>query len=432
MGRVVRPGRTKGDSVVAKEDTADTASGAAQDVVPDAAQDVAPGAGKPPAVEPDGGTALVAWLARMRDESPVWRDGEGHVHLFRHEDIQRVLADPATFSSDTVGRLTGGEKQAPRGTLLLLDPPLHGKMRRLVSRAFTPNLITGLEPWITDLTAGLLDAAGDLDRFDIVDTLANPLPVTVIARMLGVPPSDRDRFQGWADQLLTTDPEDPEAVQRMEETGKVIAAYLQGFIDDRRRTPQSDLLGTLVNAELDGERLDDEDIASFATLLLLAGHITTAVLLGNTLISLDENPELFERVREDRSLVPAVLEETLRLRPPFTRIERVTATATRFGGLEIGPDTLVHLWLLSANRDERIFEDAAAFRPDRSNARQAAFGHGIHYCIGAPLARLEARIALDALLDRYARIEVAPDARLTYHGTNVFGARHLPLVVKRA
>ncbi|MHB9864395.1 cytochrome P450 [Streptomyces sp. YIM S03343] len=416
--------------------------GAVSEAVPGTAPGTAPGVGKPPTVEPDGGTALLAWLARMRGESPVWRDESGEVHLFRHADIQRVLADPATFSSDTVGRLSGGVKQAPRGTLLLLDPPLHGKMRRLVSRAFTPNLITGLEPWITELTAELLDTAADmdgfdlddvdLDGFDLVDTLANPLPVTVIARMLGVPPSDRDRFQGWADQLLTTDPEDPEAVRRMEETGTVIASYLQDFIDDRRRTPQNDLLGMLVGAELDGERLDDEDIASFATLLLLAGHITTAVLLGNTLMTLDEDPLLFDQVREDRSLVPALLEETLRLRPPFTRIERVTATATEFAGIEIGPDTLVHLWVLSANRDERVFEDASTFRLGRSNARQAAFGHGIHYCIGAPLARLEARIALNALLDRYVRVEVAPDARLTYHGTNVFGARHLPLVVKRA
>ncbi|MEU3246143.1 cytochrome P450 [Streptomyces sp. NPDC006875] len=415
---------------MAEEGTPDVGvTRAGADAAPGAAP--GPGVGRAPSVEPDGGATLLAWLARMREQCPVWRDEAGQVHLFRYEDVQRVLADPATFSSDTVGRLSGGERQAPRGTLLLLDPPLHGKMRRLVSRAFTPGLISGLEPWITDLTAELLAAAGS-DRFDLVDVLANPLPVTVIARMLGVPTADRDLFQGWADQLLSTDPEDPGSVQRMEETGAVISAYLQGFIDERRRERQDDLLGTLVHAELDGERLDDEDIASFATLLLLAGHVTTSVLLGNTLMCLDGEPEVFERVREDRSLVPAVIEETLRLRPPFTRIERVTTAETEFHGTSLAPDTLVHLWLLSANLDEEVFEDAAAFRPDRSNSRQAAFGHGIHYCIGAPLARLEGRVALNALLDRFARIEVDPDARLTYHGTNVYGARHLPLAVKRA
>ncbi len=416
---------------MAQEGTSDVPGGSRGTAGPSVRVAPGPDIGKAPTVEPDGGATLLAWLARMRDECPVWRDEAGNAHLFRYEDVQRVLADPATFSSDTVGRLSGGERQAPRGTLLLLDPPLHGKMRRLVSRAFTPGLISGLEPWITDLTGELLDAAGS-DRFDVVDTLANPLPVTVIARMLGVPEADRDLFQGWADQLLSTDPEDPESVRRMEATGVTISAYLQGFIDDRRRRPQDDLLGTLVRAELDGERLDDEDISSFATLLLLAGHITTSVLLGNTLMCLDQDPGLFERVREDRSLVPAVIEETLRLRPPFTRIERVTTAETELAGARLAPDTLVHLWLLSANLDERFFEDATAFRPERSNSRQAAFGHGIHYCIGAPLARLEGRVALNALLDRFLRIEVDPDVRLTYHGTNVFGARHLPLVVKRA
>ncbi|WP_394427910.1 cytochrome P450 [Streptomyces sp. SGAir0957] len=386
---------------------------------------------RPPAVEPDGGTTLLAWAARMREERPVWREESGNVHVFRHADVQRILADTATFSSDTVGRLSGGEKQAPRGTLLLLDPPLHGKMRRLVSKAFTPGLIASLEPWITELTGQLLDSAAG-DAFDLVDTLANPLPVTVIARMLGVPTEDRDRFQGWADQLLSTDPEDPESVRRMEETAVTISAYLQGFIEARRENPLDDLLSTLVGAELDGERLDDEDIASFATLLLLAGHITTSVLVGNALLCLDRDPELLAKVRADRSLIPAVIEETLRLRPPFTRIERVTTTATTLDGVEIAPNTLIHLWLLSANRDERVFEDADAFLPGRSNSRQAAFGHGIHYCIGAPLARLEGRIALDALLDRYDRIGVDPTVRLSWHGTNVFGARHLPLRVHRA
>jgi cytochrome P450 len=390
-----------------------------------------PGTPTLPGVGPDGGAALLAWAARMREEQPAWRDDNGNVHVFRHADVLRILADPATFSSDTVGRLSGGEQKTSRGTVLLLDPPLHGRMRRLVSRAFTPGLIAGLEPWVTELTEQLLEAA-PRDAFDLVDVLANPLPVTVIAGMLGVPAGDIGRFQVWADQLLSTDPDDPEAVRRMHETGAVMAEYLQDFIDARRAAPTSDLLSTLAAAELDGERLEDEDIASFAILLLLAGHITTAVLVGNALICLDQDPALLTRVRADRSLIPAVIEETLRLRPPFTRVERVTTVATTIAGLDVGPNTLIHIWLLSANRDERVFEQADEFRVDRSNAKQAAFGHGIHYCIGAPLARLEARVALEALLDRYAAIRVDPDARLSWHGTNVFGARHLPLLVRPA
>ncbi|MEV5431937.1 cytochrome P450 [Streptomyces sp. NPDC052701] len=416
---------------MAQQGTSDVLDRSPRAAQQDASATPVPQPDKAPAVAPDGGASLLAWAARMREASPVWRDASGNTHLFRHEDVQRVLADPGTFSSDTVGRLSGGARKAPRGTLLLLDPPLHGKMRRLVSRAFTPGLIADLEPWIAELTGHLLDAL-ETDRFDLVDTFANPLPVTVIARMLGVPTADREQFQGWADQLLNTDPEDPESVRRLEETAATIAAYLQTFIDERRARPREDLLGTLVAAELDGERLTDEDITSFATLLLMAGHITTAVLLGNVLLCLDEEPELFARVRADRSLVPAVIEETLRLRPPFTRIERVTTGETVVGDTTIAENTLVHLWLLSANRDERVFDDPAAFRPHRSNARQAAFGHGIHYCIGAPLARLEGRIALNALLDRFTSIRVDRDAPLAYHGTNVFGARHLPLRVERA
>ncbi|WP_229758912.1 cytochrome P450 [Peterkaempfera bronchialis] len=403
------------------------------DVLPDAPPPRVPGpeVGKAPTVEPDGGATLLAWLRRMRDEQPVWRDEAGNTHVFRHQEVQRILSDPATFSSDTVGRLSGGERQAPRGTLLLLDPPLHSKMRRLVSRAFTTGLIAGLEPWITELTTELLDAV-DSDHFDLVDAVANPLPVTVIAGMLGVPLSDRSLFQGWADQLLSTDPDDPQSVQRMEETAVRISGYLQEFITARRERSHDDLLGTLVQAGIDGERLTDEDIVSFATLLLLAGHITTSVLVGNTVLCLDRHPELLRTVREDRSLIPALIEETLRLRPPFTRIERVPVREVEIGGVTVAPDTLVHLWLLSANHDERAFEDPAAFVPGRSNARQAAFGHGIHYCIGAPLARLEGRIVIDLLLDRFSDIRVDPGARLSYHGTNVYGARHLPLAVKRA
>jgi cytochrome P450 len=389
-----------------------------------------PEIGRPPTVEPDGGTTLLGWLARMRDECPVWRDAQEQVHVFRHEDVQRILSDAATFSSDTVGRLSGGERQAPRGTLLLLDPPLHSKMRRLVSRAFTTGLIAGLEPWITELSGQLLDAV-DTDGFDLVDTLANPLPVTVIAGMLGVPVSDRELFQAWAEQLLSTDPEDPASVRRMEETAVTISSYLQGFIDERRKEPKDDLVGTLAAAELDGTLLADEDISSFSTLLLLAGHITTAVLVGNAVLCLDREPELFARIREDRSLVPAVVEETLRLRPPFTRIERVTTRHTEIAGQSVAPNTLVQVWLLSANHDERVFEEPTAFLPERSNTRQAAFGHGIHYCIGAALARLEGRVVLNALLDRFTRIRVDPDARLAFHGTNIYGARHLPLLVRR-
>ncbi|MFJ6791052.1 cytochrome P450 [Streptomyces angustmyceticus] len=384
---------------------------------------------RPPTVEPDGGATLLAWMRRMRDERPVWRDESGNAHVFRHADVVRIMADPELYSSDTVGRLCGGE--TPSGVLLLLDPPQHGKLRRLVSRAFTHRLVSELTPQITALTRELLDAV-DGDRFDLVDAVAHPLPVMVIATMLGVPLRDHDKFQAWGGQLLATDASDPESVQRMEVTGKKISAYLQEFVDARRSTPHDDLIGTLVQAEVDGQRLSDDEIVSFATLLLLAGHITTSVLLGNILLCLDSAPERWEALRADRSGIPAVVEETLRCRPPFTRVERVPTRQVEIAGETIEPNTLVHLWLLSANHDERVFEDPAAFVPERSNSRQTAFGHGIHYCIGAPLARLESRIVLELMLDRFRSVRVDAGSPLSFHGSNVFGAERLPLVVQRA
>ncbi|WP_244942519.1 cytochrome P450 [Streptomyces sioyaensis] len=386
-----------------------------------------PEVAQPPTVEPDGGATLLAWMRRMRNERPVWRDESGNAHVFRHADVMRVLGDPGLYSSDTVGRLGG---DTPSGVLLLLDPPQHGKLRRLVSRAFTSRLISELTPQITTVTRELLDAA-DGERFDLVDAVANPLPVMVIATMLGVPLEHQAKFQAWGAQLLATDAADPESVRRMEQTGEEISAYLQKFVDARRSTPHDDLIGTLVQAEVDGQRLSDDEIVSFATLLLLAGHITTSVLLGNILLCLDSAPERWEALRADRSGIPALIEETLRCRPPFTRVERVPTQEVEIGGEVIAPNTLIHLWLLSANHDERVFDDPAAFVPERSNSRQAAFGYGIHYCIGAPLARLESRIVLELMLDRFRSVRVDAGSPLSFHGSNVFGAEQLPLVVQR-
>ena len=388
---------------------------------------------EPPQIDLDGGATLLAWLRRMRDEQPVWRDPAGHVHVFRHEDIQRIVADPAAFSSDTVGRLSGGKEKAPGGTLLLLDPPQHAKMRRLVTKVFTAKMITGLAPQITEVATGLLDDI-DSDRFDLVDAFANPLPVIVIASMLGVPPSDRGLFQVWADSLLTVNWESPEGMETLGRTVAELGGYLQEHVTARRKQDHDDLIGTLVRAEVDGESLNDEDIVSFAALLLLAGHVTTAVLLGNMLLSLDLEPERLDELRADRSRIDPFMEEVLRCRPPFLKIERVPTADVEIAGETVPENTKMFLWLLSANRDERVFPDPDRFVPDRPNARQMAFGHGIHYCLGAPLARMEGRIALNLMLDRFSgiRVDRSGDPLSYYHNrVNVFGLPHLPLSVRR-
>ncbi|OEV03730.1 cytochrome [Streptomyces oceani] len=376
----------------------------------------------------------------MRQEAPVWHAPNGHVHLFRHEDVTSVLTDPGTFSSDLLSAETKGERKPPPGQLLLLDPPDHGKLRRLVSKAFTNRMIAQLEPQITELSAELLDRVGPdarpepgFDtRFEMNDTIANPLPVTVISLMLGVPVEDRDQFQRWANNLLAVDPEDPESRAGLASTTEALHNYLQGFVDARRAAPQDDLISRLVTAEVDDERLTDDAVIKFSGLLLLAGHITTSILLGNLLLNLDEHPELWKQLREDRELVPACVEETLRLRSPFTKVDRVALRDTEIGGVAVAKDTYIHLWLLSANRDAEVFDDPDTYDVHRPNTKQLAFGHGIHYCIGAPIARLEARIVLNQLLDRYAELRVDRSEPLSYHASNIFGARRLPLLAQRA
>ncbi|KPI05021.1 Peroxidase [Actinobacteria bacterium OK074] len=387
----------------------------------------------PPEVGLDGGATLLSWLRRMRDEQPVWRDPAGRYHVFRHEDVQRITADPATFSSDTVTRLSGGEQQPPGGTLLLLDPPRHGKLRRLVSKVFTARMITELEPRITEVATELLDGL-DGDRFDLVEAFANPLPVIVISSMLGVPPSDRPLFQVWADNLLTVNWETPEGAEILGRTVKELETYLRAHVAERRAREHDDLMGLLVRAEVDGESLNDDDVISFAALLLLAGHVTTAVLLGNMLLTLDQEPGLLRELRADRAGITPFTEEVLRCRPPFLKVERVPTAPVEIAGVKVPENAMVFLWLLSANRDERVFADPDRFLPGRSNAKQLAFGHGIHYCLGAPLARMEGQIALNLMLDRYTDIRVDREGPLSYfdNRVNVFGLRQLPLTVRRA
>ncbi|KUN76084.1 cytochrome [Streptomyces bungoensis] len=393
-----------------------------------------PDVSAPPEVGLDGGATLLAWLRRMRDEQPVWRDPAGRYHVFRHEDVQRITADPATFSSDTVSRLSNGERQPPGGTLLLLDPPRHGKLRRLVSKVFTARMIEELAPRITQVATELLDGLDGRDRFDLVEAFANPLPVIVISSMLGVPPADRPLFQVWADSLLTVDWETPQGAEVLGRTVQELDAYLRGHVAERRARAHDDLMSLLVRAEVDGERLNDDDVVSFAALLLLAGHVTTAVLLGNMLLTLDQEDGHRAELRSARAGIAPFTEEVLRLRPPFLKVERVPTVPVEIAGEKVPENTMVYLWLLSANRDERVFPEPDRFLPGRSNARQLAFGHGIHYCLGAPLARMEGQIALDLMLERYADIRVDHESPLSYfdNRVNVFGLRRLPLAVSRA
>ncbi|MBP2337317.1 cytochrome P450 [Saccharothrix coeruleofusca] len=385
------------------------------------------------------------WLRGALPEQVVHFDAESRMwHVYGHAEAVRVLSDAKLFSSNMM-RLMAAEigadvEEAQAGELLYLDPPRHTRLRRLVNHAFTPKVLAGLESKIAGLTHELLDQAPATGRLELVGALAYPLPVIVIAELLGVPASDRDLFREWAESLIPTTGSEVSLVGRFEGQDKVtettllqrkeFGEYLAEHIEDRRRHPREDLLSGLVHAEVDGERLSDKEIATLADVLLLAGHVTTTMLLGNTVLCLDSHPDEFARVRADRSRLPDVIEESLRYLPPFAVTARASTAEAEVGGVVIPPDQLVMVWLGAANRDPRVFDAPAEFRPGRDPNPHLTFSRGIHYCIGAGLARLEGRIALGILFDRFREIATIPDEPPQFiPSAQMLNAHTLPLAV---
>ncbi|MFC9087300.1 cytochrome P450 [Nocardiopsis dassonvillei] len=383
----------------------------------------------------------LSWFAKMRAGEPVCHDnGEDVWHVFRHADVARVLTDSAAFSSDIREFLPPPEFATSfnnKGNFLLMDPPEHRQMRGLVSQAFTPRLVAGLAPRIAEVTAQLLDSVADRERFDIVDTVTIPLPVIIIAELLGLPSEDHRLFRQWGEVLIESGFEaepSAESTARTAPTLKDMETYLLDQVRLRRGEPGDDILSGLIAVERNGERLDDEGIVGFATLLLISGHITTTSLLGNAVQCLDEHPEAADELRNSPELLPTAVEEVLRYRSPFTTADRLTTAEVELGGRTIPPGARVCGWLHSSNRDESVFTSPDVFDIRRQPNPHLGFGRGAHFCIGAPLARLEGEIALRELLSRYRRIRVERDAPLPYFspGSNIHAAKQLPVRVATA
>ncbi|HEY0699471.1 MAG TPA: cytochrome P450, partial [Micromonospora sp.] len=322
---------------------------------------------------PDEIRQLFGWLDHMREAQPIYHDEQsGSWHVFGYEDVARIYADPGLFSSD-LGSLMPSQPELAlfaKGNFVRMDPPRHTELRRLVSRAFTPRMVAGLEPRITQIAGELLDAMAD--ESELVTALAYPLPIIVIAELLGVPVADRDRFRTWADVMLSGTMRADEVVIN-DETLRAYAPTIREMFDycvdhvrQRRSHPTDDLIGHLVLAEVDGERLEDNEIASFAIGLLVAGHVTTTAILGTTILLLDEHPQAAAELRADRSAIPGAIEEALRCRPPFTRNLRRTSREVDFGGVTIPADKPVSVWLAAANRDPKQFPDPLGFDIRRS------------------------------------------------------------------
>jgi cytochrome P450 len=385
---------------------------------------------------------FLAWLEDSRGRGPVHFDEKAQCwQVLGHPETSAILSDPAVFSSDLTALQPKQDdlELFQRGNFVRMDPPQHRKLRTLVSQAFTPRVVAGLEPRIAELTTQLLDQIGD--RFDVIDALAYPLPVVVIAELLGIPPSDRGLFREWADVLLGQEVDPDQAVAEVSEqalkavapTMRQMNAYFLEYIKSRRANPGTDLTSKLVQAEVDGQRLADEEIVGFVGLLLIAGHITTTATLGNSLVSFQDNPEAAAQVRADPMLLPAAIEEVLRVRTPFPRVGRIAKVDTEVGDVLIPAGQIVVPWLAAANRDQRVFTEPDRFDIHRKPNPHLSFGHGIHFCLGAPLARLEARVAMRLLLQRYRDIEVASDEQVEQRNPwTMVAVTRLPLQVRPA
>lgn len=337
---------------------------------------------------------------RMRREGGVARLGaQGPWGVYRYEDVRVVLGDNARFSSAAPGA------NGPQ-SLLQTDPPRHTQLRSLVSRAFSPRTVAQMERRIAGLAEDLLDVASERGTFDVVADLANPLPVMVIAEMLGVAPEDRDRFKHWSDVVVGSSDAILDGGQRLnrdqhERAWSEMIEYFSRTIEQRRAAPREDLISGLLGADVDGDRLSMPDILHFCWLLLVAGNETTTNLIGNAArCFMEEEGAPFARLRAEPDLLASAVEEVLRYRSPVQAMFRYARGPVELHGRHIDAGERLVAWIGSANRDPNRFPDPEHFDMARSPNPHVAFGNGIHFCLGAPLARLEARIALAALILR--------------------------------
>ncbi|CAN5522304.1 cytochrome P450 [soil metagenome] len=363
--------------------------------------------------------------ARLREADAVhWCEPWQAWVVNSHDANIEVLRQPDAFSSAgyELAMLEAIERARPGAAaslvahystqaLSITDPPAHTRLRRLLVSNFTPRVVERLRPRVRELTASLLDDLPADGEVDILGGFAYPLPALVIGELLGVPPADRDRFMGWSADIVAfvgTGATDPARVDRAERSMAEFRESLRPLIADRRRRPSDDLLGSLAGASPDQGGLTDDELVATCVTLLFAGHETTANLIGNGLLALLRHPDQLRRLRERPDLAERAVEELLRFDSPVQRNRRRAARDVELAGRRIATGDRVLAFLGAANRDPAAFPHPDRLDIERSPGRHLAFGHGIHYCVGAALSRLEAPLALTAVLERFPRVGPAP------------------------
>jgi cytochrome P450 len=365
----------------------------------------------------------------LRREQPVyWCAGAGYWAITKYDDGLRVHRDPATFCSGQGMTMRGGELEDVKGgeTLITLDPPRHTRQRQLVSRAFTPRAVADLEPRIGSIVHELLDGVDPDETIDFVDALAAPLPIIVIAELLGVPIEDRDRFITWTNASIGR--ADPEYAQdeSLAAAGEMYQ-YFVDFVEQRRREPRDDLITRLVAVEADADDFTADDLLHLCFLLLAAGNETTRNLISGGLLALLDQPREWEKLATGATPIATGIEEMLRWWNPVIHMARTAARDAMVRDQHVRAGDQVVMFYGSLNRDEDVFgDDSDAFRVDRDPNPHVAFGFGQHFCLGANLARLEARVMFEELLDRFPNPELAGEVQ-RLRSTMIRGIKHMPV-----
>jgi cytochrome P450 len=371
---------------------------------------------------------------QLRSNSPVLHDPTTNMWMvFDYESVKRAVSDQETFSSslaDTANRHTPD-------WLIFQDAPRHTRLRGIIMQAFTPRSVANLETRIRDLSRNLLDQMIERahgGEIDLATDYSVPLPMMVIAEMIGIPLADWPLFRNWSDVILklsltiSDGAESQAALRELAAMKAEVGDYLCGLVEQRRSHPRDDLLTRLVEANVEGDRLTHEEIVAFFQLLLVGGNETTANLINNAILCLIENPDQLAQLRAEPNLLPSTIEEVLRYRAPVQWVLRATRRDVEVHGQTIPAGKIVLAMIGSANRDAKQFNDADRFDISRDPNPHVTFGHGVHFCLGAPLSRLEARIALTDLLTRLTHFELASDQPWEpREALHVHGPTRLPL-----